>query len=200
MGGKHFVGNAIYISKTGHRQRIRFSNHSAPRPPPPAPRADSPAWCSCRESPPDHARTDDSSRGRRRRRGEEKDGTSEHESGTTHRFAAGGEEVDKTPSWRGSHAGLRRVGREEGRAGVASRRRKANAFSYTVLYTIECQGTFDVPVQQETGRAPSPPRPLDRTIHRLISPTIDPSVPTPAAEAAPVADDGLRFRRVETRP
>lgn len=32
----------------------------------------------------------------------------------------------------------------------------------------------------------------------MIFPTTDPSAPTPAAEAAPVADDGLRFRRVET--
>ena len=151
MGGKHFVGNAIYISKTGHRQRIRFSNHSAPRPPPPAPRADSPAWCSCRESPPDHARTDDSSRGRRRRRGEEKDGTSEHESGTTHRFAAGGEEVDKTPSWRGSHAGLRRVGREEGRAGVASRRREADAFRrlYCILLNAKVRLTSPFSKRQD---------------------------------------------------
>jgi predicted GNAT superfamily acetyltransferase len=32
----------------------------------------------------------------------------------------------------------------------------------------------------------------------MLVPTIDPSAPTPAAEAAAVADDGLRFRRVET--
>jgi hypothetical protein len=32
MGGKHFVENAIYIRKTGHRQRMRFSNHSATAP------------------------------------------------------------------------------------------------------------------------------------------------------------------------